>query len=364
MITLKEYKQHLINQYHYEIDNTPTKREERKLLLESKYSDEDLNSIINNTYLFIKDVLDNAYIEEGFDYYKIPLEKDTTSYISLNQVGGYHSDTLFQDDKGRTISKYIIKQFLGEYFYIDLIEEEREVETDDDVLSFDHDYYIYMQNFPKKLHRYKREINLITQKPINVIFLDFDGTLVGLSDPKSYEGKEKESLEKVDKRIAILADICQAYNCKVVISSGSKIAIDEQTMEVDSNSTWVKTVLELFKKHGIECIGRTPDVRKRLSKNSEISQWKEDEIRLYLLRHPEIVHYCVLDDEDTINLFHWKKSDLEKVREHLVSPIYYDKEHPENEGLQPYHKEEVGKALEKENEIRRLVLKRKNRLDK
>ena len=358
MITLKEYKRYLIEQYHYEEDNTPEKKEERRQILERKYSDEVLNSIINNTYLFIKDVLDEAYIEDGYDYHKIPVKEDTTSHISLGLAEGYHSDTLYRDNKGRTISKYVAKQFFGGYFYIDLLEEEREIETDDEEISFDYDYYIYMQNFPKKIHRYKREINLITQKPVNVIFLDFDGTLIGLSDPKSYDGKEKEALERIEKRIAILTDICQTYNCKVVISSGSKTAIDERTMEVNPESTRIKDILDLFKKYGIECIGKTPDVRRRLSENSEISQWKEDEIRLYLFRHPEVMHYCVLDDEDTVNLFHWDRSDLEKVREHLVSPTYYNPDHPEEEGLLPRHKEEVGKALEKENEIRRLVLRR------
>ena len=27
------------------------------------------------------------------------------------------------------------------------------------------------------------------------------------------------------------------------------------------------------------------------------SIWKEDEIRLYLFRHPEVLHYCVIDDD-------------------------------------------------------------------
>ncbi len=356
MITLKEYKRYLIEQYRYEIDNTPEKREERKQSLERQYSDEDLSKIINDTYLFLKDVLNSeSVIYAG--YSKIPIPYDTTSFISLNLTGGHHSDTLYVDDKGRTISNYIAKQFMNDYFYIDVIEEEREFE-DGDIVGFDVDYYLYMQNFPKNTNKLIRELNLITNEPINVIFLDFDGTLIGLSDPKIYEGREKEALERIEKRIAILTDICQTYNCKVVISSGAKIAIDERTMEVDSESTWVKNILDLFKKYGVECIGRTPDVRRRLTENSEIPQWKEDEIRLYLFRHPEVIHYCVLDDEDTVNLFHWDRSDLEKVRDHLVSPTYYNPDHPEEEGLQPRHKEEVGKVLEKENEIRRMILRR------
>jgi hypothetical protein len=36
MISLNEYKNHLIEQYHYEADNTPTKREERRMILKRR----------------------------------------------------------------------------------------------------------------------------------------------------------------------------------------------------------------------------------------------------------------------------------------------------------------------------------------
>ena len=86
--------------------------------------------------------------------------------------------------------------------------------------------------------------------------------------------------------------------------------------------------------------------------------WKEDEIRLFLMRHPEIEHYCVIDDDDLLSVR--KKSDLDKVRNHLVTTEFYNKEHPEEEGLLPRHKEEVGKVLQKENNVRRLILKYKS----
>ena len=84
--------------------------------------------------------------------------------------------------------------------------------------------------------------------------------------------------------------------------------------------------------------------------------WKEDEIRLYLMRHPEIEHYCVIDDDDA--LFILKKSDLDKVRSHLVITKDYQ-DNQENEGLQAYHKEEVGEILKKENNVKKLLLKYK-----
>ena len=185
---------------------------------------------------------------------------------------------------------------------------------------------------------------------MNVIFLDFDGVLYGISD---YNDEEK----KVEKRVAILADICKEYNCKVVIEASSKGAIDETTLEISPNATSVKRLFNLFKKYGIEVIGRTPTVEIKTGPDSSISMWKEDEIRLYLLNHPEIEHYCIIDDDDTRTTLRWEKSDLEKLKDHLVRPLYYS-DNPDKEGLQPEHKKLVGEILKKENELRPLAIKR------
>ena len=178
---------------------------------------------------------------------------------------------------------------------------------------------------------------------MNVIFLDFDGVL---------ETIHHESKEDLEYRISILGEICKEYDCKVVISACAKDAIDEITLETESN--WINYVFDLFYKYGIECIGRTPNVEKRYSNKPSNYMWKEDEIRLYLFRHPEIEHYCVIDDDD-LQPFN---SDLNKVRNHLITTIYCSKKYDE-EGLLPKHKEEVRKVLEKDNEIRLLMLRRK-----
>ena len=180
---------------------------------------------------------------------------------------------------------------------------------------------------------------------MNVIFLDFDGVLNTIHD----------GLSKLEEKIKILADICHTYNAKVVIEAGSKLAIDEETLEIDKDVIWIINIFELFKKYDIECIGRTPEVRKYESENIYKGMWKEDEIRLYLMRHPEIEHYCVIDDDDLGVMYH--NSDLNKVREHLVRTDYYLEDNYEKEGLQEYHKEEVGKKLELDNEVRKLLIK-------
>lgn len=170
---------------------------------------------------------------------------------------------------------------------------------------------------------------------MNVIFLDFDGVLNTI---------HYNSLKDIERRIKILSDICSEYDCKVVIEASSKDAIDEETLEVEEDS-WVNDIFRLFKKYGIECIGRTPNIKKKIGESITLPMWKEDEIIQYLKMHPEIKHYCIIDDDDTKSM-HWEISDLDKVRDYLVETIYYSN-NPEEEGLLPKHKYEVEKILKK-----------------
>ena len=242
---------------------------------------------------------------------------------------------------------------------------------------------------------------------MNVIFLDFDGVIY-----TQYYRTE----EQIEEKIKTLADICKEYNCKVVIESSHKDMLDEKNLEIlDPKRDWLVKLMNNFKKYGIEVIGRTPTLtskyqyirydkeyidfliksyydnyhmcirlleREKAKENydlsfceeflykypklsdylnermySKVNIWKEDEIRLYLMRHPEIDHYCVIDDDDLAAMH--GTSDLNKVRSHLVVTDDFLKTNPENEGLQLYHKEEVGKILKKENDIKKMMLRYK-----
>ena len=155
MISVKQYKNHLVEKYDREDDTLKDKKEQRKQNLESKFSDEELADIIYNTYSFAKDVLSTETILNGTC--KMPLEENTTMYVKLGLEGGRHSDTLYIDAKGRLISKYIARQIFGGYFFIDLIEEEQKKEVGDNV-EFYSNYYLYMQGFPEDIDKLKVEI--------------------------------------------------------------------------------------------------------------------------------------------------------------------------------------------------------------
>ena len=194
---------------------------------------------------------------------------------------------------------------------------------------------------------------------MNVIFLDIDGVLIT---------RHLDEDKDVEEKVKILADICKEYECKIVIESSWKEEIDEETLETDIG--YINKIFSLFRKYGIECIGRTPTLTENtyneddsfsegwtdefksfLKRNGIIPPfnyekvytriWKEYEILMYLEKHPEITHYCIIDDDD--NLI---KSDLDLLREYLVKPEYYSKNHNE-EGLLERHKEEVEKIIKK-----------------
>ena len=175
---------------------------------------------------------------------------------------------------------------------------------------------------------------------MNVIFTDFDGTLNTV---------HHSSNNAIEEKIILLADICKFYNCKLVIDSRVKNSIDVTDMHSDKE--WINFILECFKKHGIDCIGVTPNVCKK-ENSSYYTSWKEDEIRLFLYNHPEIDHYCVIDDDPRPNI-----SDLDKVRDHLIKTIYYSND-PMEEGLLEKHKKEIGDILKLDNEVKTLSLLR------
>jgi len=193
---------------------------------------------------------------------------------------------------------------------------------------------------------------------LNVIFLDFDGVLNTYEDYcdeyKRYKSKE-EINKKIERRFSILSDICREYNCKVVISASIKCLLDEETLKIHDNNERLRYIFDMFKKYNIECIGRTPEL---IIRNNGLyyPASRQMEIMLYLYRHPEIDHYCVIDD-----YFPKKGIDLEKIKNHLVETI--DGTDTPNDGLLERHKELVGKVLQEENEVKRLI-KIRNKIKK
>ena len=170
---------------------------------------------------------------------------------------------------------------------------------------------------------------------MNVIFIDIDGTLNGLHyiDEK-HRRNDFESINVEEDKLVTLKHICDRTNSSVVLSSTWKMSWGE---EEEPQNKYLKELLELFKKYGIPFYGKTPTIEKRINEYKYISTWKEYEIKAYLDSHPEIEHFCIIDDY---------LDDLESFRDYVVKTEEYTKD-GENEGLMPYHEEEAVRIMKR-----------------
>lgn len=184
-----------------------------------------------------------------------------------------------------------------------------------------------------------------------MIFLDMDGVM----DTTYYK-----SYEQIEEKFKILGSICHELNAKIVIEASCKDGIDEYTLEHEGK--WLDFIFEMFDKYGIECVGRTPAVGRHTNDFSGLSMWKEDEILLYLSLHPEVEHFCVIDDDDYYEQTRHTISDLEKLRDYLVKTIYTSFDNPKEEGLLLRHKEEIARILKKENIFKNYLIENKDNL--
>ncbi len=166
MGALEDYKNELVSTYKWPIDNTEVEIEKRRQLLAKKYTDEYLEQIIFDTNSFIKDMLAADTIKHG--YFKSAIDEDTTFYINLNLHGGWFSDILYIDAKGRKISNYILRKVLGCDVMAEVTCDEIEDDSDEDILSYYYRYYIYVQHvhvdIDEIINKISNEENAFTKK--------------------------------------------------------------------------------------------------------------------------------------------------------------------------------------------------------
>ena len=157
MISLEEYIEHLLGYYRYPIDGLDKKRKERERFLKPWIKNNKLEKIINDTYDFAKDVLKCDTLDNG--YCRIDVDDDKSFGIDLLISGGGYSDYIIVDNNNRYVSDYIMRRIFGKSFQFNIECDEIERETEDeDILSFDHYYYIYMQGFPKNIKEIKENM--------------------------------------------------------------------------------------------------------------------------------------------------------------------------------------------------------------
>ena len=160
-ISLEDYKSYLVGVYKHECDNTENERLKRITLLNKKYENEYLESVIDGTYNFINKIIKIS--DDNYNgYIKILLENEPEIiYIDLNLTGGWMSDTIVNDSNNNFYSIGLLKKVFGDFFSIEPCEIEfsEEVEEEDDfsIVSEVPSYYLYIQCKKEIIEEIKEE---------------------------------------------------------------------------------------------------------------------------------------------------------------------------------------------------------------
>lgn len=147
---------------------------------------------------------------------------------------------------------------------------------------------------------------------MKVIFLDINGVLDTHEDVNICDAGNLMRLKSV----------IEQTNAKVVITSSLKNSLFREGGIGYRLNYW----LECLREVGIEVIGYTPKGKSR-----------EEEITLYLMSHPEIDSFCIIDDDYA----------LEKFKDNLVKlPMQIN---PENKGFEEKYMQKAIEILEHKN---------------
>lgn len=114
---------------------------------------------------------------------------------------------------------------------------------------------------------------------MKVIFLDFDGVI-----------NDYQSFNKINNyNIQVLKTIIKETNAKVVVTSSHKYKWQKNNdIEDFLNNYFVKGL----KENGIDIFDCTPSLENEIEDDK-----REREISEYLVNHPEITQYVILDDD-------------------------------------------------------------------
>ena len=156
MLTLFEYKELLVNHCKYKFDNTELKKENRRKKLINEYQDDFLEKIIKDTYSFIRLLLDLDLQDK--DTYSFPVNNISLINISLNDYIEDNADEIFVFLDNILISKRILKEELGEDFYIAIKEEEHYTGYFDSLVKIKYSEKIDLKNFPDNLDEIEKRL--------------------------------------------------------------------------------------------------------------------------------------------------------------------------------------------------------------
>lgn len=135
---------------------------------------------------------------------------------------------------------------------------------------------------------------------MKVIFLDFDGVL---NTEKYIRSCAEFGLIIDPSKMALLKQIADATNARIILSTSWREHWDEETQNCDNIGIEIN---DIFEQYSLHILGKTPI----------LNCCREDEIAVWLKSNPQVVNFVVLDD---------RFLDSELIRGHFVKTSGYSK---------------------------------------
>lgn len=151
------------------------------------------------------------------------------------------------------------------------------------------------------------------------------------------ENNFRITLDIDEDKVKILGNIINLTGSKIVLTSSRRWDWKDGPDKLQTYSH--RALKYLFDKYNIEVIGITSEVSGGNEKYSSLS-WRENEIKKYLIEHPDIDSFCVIDDDI---------DDLMTLKQFLIETSF-GSDIWDDGGLQNEHVEQAVKIL---NKIRR-----------
>ena len=141
---------------------------------------------------------------------------------------------------------------------------------------------------------------------MNVLFLDFDGVINTYwwnSDGTKFEIGYKDKCTNF-QAVQWISHFCEKHNYYIVVSSTWRIGVClDRLKNILMNSGMPESVVNT------RLIGKTPVYcHDHATRGEEINDW--------LIKHPDVNHYIIVDDDDDFECF-------PEMRDHLVKTNFY-----------------------------------------
>ncbi len=181
---------------------------------------------------------------------------------------------------------------------------------------------------------------------MKVLFLDIDGVLKDDNCFRYENNHLGEYMKKsflLEDKFKILSEICKKYDLKVVVTSAWKCDVSKvkSIKDVEEDNLGLCELHSLLNKYGIELYGYTPDVPNP-SKPWCQNMCKEYDIEAFLIDHPEVTHYVIVDDVS--------ENDIYTLQDHLLK-TKFDEDGLGNGGLLPHHIDDIKEFIKPREEV-------------